>query len=418
MTASAALAAFGGAALPAATAVPLDAARAIETAVRTHPSVAARRAALEASRAQTGAAWRQFFPALSVSADRHEGENVTVARLTQPLWTGGRLTAGLDSARLREARAREELESARLELALRVAGLYQNFLVQSERHDALDRGIARLDDLAGMIGRRVEAGVSARTDGELAASRLSQARSDLALAVAARELALAQLAQAVGRPLAVADLDRSAAGPDAQAPARGPSDNLSDLLERALATNPDARIAEVDARLAETDIASARAALWPELSVRAERQRGEYPGSLAEGNRVYVTLQMAPGAGLSAFSLVAAARERLRAAEEAALAARRNATERVHGEWAVSASAHARIADLAHTRAASASVLASWTRLFVTGRRSWLDLLNSVRELMQVEQQESEARAQAAMADLRLRLLAGERPWNKEEADE
>jgi adhesin transport system outer membrane protein len=59
-------------------------------------------------------------------------------------------------------------------------------------------------------------------------------------------------------------------------------------------------------------------------------------------------------------------------------------------------------------------VLASNRRLFVTGRRSWIDLLNSVREIAQAEQAEAEARAGSVGAYYRLGLLLGIPMWSPE----
>ena len=55
----------------------------------------------------------------------------------------------------------------------------------------------------------------------------------------------------------------------------------------------------------------------------------------------------------------------------------------------------------------SADVLDSSRRLFVTGRRTWLDLLNSVREQTTNDQMESEARVAVIADQYKLRLRAG-----------
>jgi hypothetical protein len=59
-------------------------------------------------------------------------------------------------------------------------------------------------------------------------------------------------------------------------------------------------------------------------------------------------------------------------------------------------------------------VLASNRRLFVSGRRSWIDLLNSVRDIAVAEQAEAEVRAITVGAHYRLGLLLGIPMWSPE----
>jgi outer membrane protein TolC len=86
---------------------------------------------------------------------------------------------------------------------------------------------------------------------------------------------------------------------------------LARLLERAVQDNPHLRLAEIDTRLAAIEIDRTRAAMWPTVSLRLERQVGEYLGSAAPGNRVFVSMQYAPGSGLSLGSQIEAAERRL-----------------------------------------------------------------------------------------------------------
>jgi outer membrane protein, adhesin transport system len=53
-------------------------------------------------------------------------------------------------------------------------------------------------------------------------------------------------------------------------------------------------------------------------------------------------------------------------------------------------------------------VLESYERQFVGGRKSWLDVLNSLRELTQLEISLAESRAVAAAAYYRLRWRSDE----------
>ena len=60
------------------------------------------------------------------------------------------------------------------------------------------------------------------------------------------------------------------------------------------------------------------------------------------------------------------------------------------------------------TVTANAEVLASYDRLFVAGRQSWLDVMNAARELIQAQTALVDVAAQRIAARARLRLHTGE----------
>ncbi len=341
-----------------------------------------------------------------MQTDSTAGRSATIFRLTQPLWTGGRLTADLRMSELREVRAREAISDAQIALATRVAGIVQSYLLNAGRRSAQGRNVATLNELLRMIERRSQAEVSASADVNMVRTRLAQAQADLESFRALENSALAQLGSAIGQPLQPGEVEMPAA------PQRPPM--LARLLERALQDNPHLHLAEIDARLAAIEIDRTRSAMWPTVSLRLERQVGEYPGSAAAGNRVFVSMQYAPGSGLSLGSQVEAAEQRLLAVQRTAEAGRRDVTERVEAEWRDLESTQRRLPELRRSREGAAEVLESNRRLFVSGRRSWIDLLNSVREIAQAEQAEAEARAASVGAYYRLGLLLGIPMWSPE----
>lgn len=378
----------------------------LQMAVETHPSVASARFDQQSAQSMIEAARMQFFPAPGVQTDSLSGRSATVFRLTQPLWTGGKLTADLRLSEVRELRAREAISDAQIALAARVTGIAQSYLLNLGRRVAQERSVETLKDLLQMIERRSGAQVSAVADVNMVQTRLAQAQADLGSFRALENSALAQLASAVGQSLQPGAL---ALPP---LPPRPPM--LARLLERAVQDNPHLRLAEIDTRLAAIEIDRTRAVMWPTVSLRLERQVGEYLGSAAAGNRVYVSLQYAPGSGLSLGSQIEAAEQRLLAVQGVAEAGRRDVTERVESEWRDLVSAQQRLPELQRSREGAVEVLASNRRLFVSGRRSWIDLLNSVREIAQAEQAEAEARSLSVGAYYRLGLLLGIPMWSPE----
>jgi outer membrane protein, adhesin transport system len=378
----------------------------VAIAIRTHPGVSARRAELGAAQAEVEAARWQYFPTPSMQLrNQDNGTTATVVAVQQPLWAGGRLDAGLDAADSRARSAGVSIAEAQYNLALRVTNAWQSWMQARGRGNAMTKSVAQLEGYADSVRRRIAGGVSAEVDHELVISRLAQARSSLSTARAAERTALAQLSQMVGQPLRADGL----AIPDGVEDKVPP---LAALVDQMTATSPVLRRLDADIQTARHEVVQKDAALWPTLALRAEHQRADATAtSLAvNDNRVMLVLDYVPGAGLSAAAGADAARARIGGLMESREAARRDLVEKVSTDYEDHLASRDRRRDLRNTLKASAEVLASYDRLFVAGKRSWLDVLNAARELTEVEISLADVEAQLVASRYRLRLHGGELP--------
>jgi outer membrane protein, adhesin transport system len=333
------------------------------------------------------------------------GGAATVLALQQPLWAGGRLDAGLDAADSRARSAGVSIAEAQYNLALRVSSAWQAWLQARGRGDALAKNVALLDGYSGSVRRRIAGGVSAEVDHELVVSRLAQARSSLSTVRAAERTALAQLSQMVGQSLRTEALTIPDGVEDRPPP-------LEALIDQATMSSPVLRRLDADIQAARHEVAQKDATLWPTLALRAEHQRaGATATTMAiNDNRIMVVLDYVPGAGLSAAANADAARARIGGLMESREAARRDLIEKVSTDYEDHLASRDRRRELRNTLKASAEVLASYDRLFVAGKRSWLDVLNAARELTDVETALADVEAQFVASRYRLRLHGGEMP--------
>ena len=206
--------------------------------------------------------------------------------------------------------------------------------------------------------------------------------------------ALAQLAQLSGKP--VADISEQGVS------ALGAPASLETALSQALGYSPTLRRLTYEEEAANADIDSKRSAYMPQLSLRLEKSVGQTQASSA-----MLVLQAQPGAGLSAGSGVDAAIARREAARMAREAADRSINERITLDWNEWVAARLRQENAVQSRAMSTEVFESYTRQYVIGRKSWIDVLNAVREATQSQFALEDARAQVIAASLRLRAQAG-----------
>lgn len=369
--------------------------QALGSTLASHPLIQGKRSAQMAAQAdRKGAEWLRY-PTPSIEATTQgSGKDNGLLRLDQPLWSGGRITAAIDAAGSRLGAADAAIDESTLDLSLRVISAYGEALRQQAKMQYAQAGVDEHEKLLGMIRRRVESEVSSQTDQRLAESRLYQAVNDLALTRQAYQNAIAQLGQLCGCEVRAISERGVSAQMDAQ--------NLDDVLSEALAYSPALRRLKYDEEAADADIATKRSAYSPQLSLRLEKGTGDLQTS-----RALLVLQAQPGAGLSAMSGVDAAIARREAARMAREAAERDARDRATLDWNEWQSARQRFDNSKLSRAMSTQVFESYARQYAIGRKSWIEVLNAVREATLAEFSLEDARSQMISSSLRLRAQTG-----------
>lgn len=154
-------------------------------------------------------------------------------------------------------------------------------------------------------------------------------------------------------------------------------------------------------------ISLARATYMPKINLRLERQYGNFINEdTSASNRVFIEFTTEFGAGLSSLSSVSAARLRREAALANVERQRYLLDTDIASDLLLQQSIARRLIALMQSKQATQNVYQSFERQFLSGSRTWLDLLNSARELTQVELQIADARASSVLVSWRLYILA------------
>lgn len=381
----------------------------IQAALQGHPSIRSQQAQGQVAQSGLDSANYQRYPTPSInveqanarSSDRnYPGDSmVATLRLQQPVWTGGRLTAGIDKAEAGISVSRASLEEVRQQLALRVVQSYGDWLSAYLKTQADEKSLASHVRLHEQVQRRIEQGASADSDLILAVSRLKLVAADIATARAQMAIALARLGQLLGQPVDAASLRAAIAAP------RRLNANPQAMLDQALATNASVEKAVAQARVQEAVIAERRADLSPEVYVRLERQYGNYTFANAPAeSRLFLGLSSRFGAGLSTFSNVEGAKSQHQAALAEVEVQSRAVSEQVLSDYALAASAESRLEALKASLDAAGQVSESYGRQFLAGRKTWLDVMNAARELAQTEIQIADIQSTQVVVTWRLAI--------------
>lgn len=367
-------------------------------ALRTHPAVEGRRAELGATRAEReGSEWQRYPTPSFEAATRTSGGNTSLFALEQPLWTGGRISAGIRAAGFREAAAQAAVVEAKQTIAFRLVAAYTDTLRQRQRQDFARASVDEHDRLLQLIDRRVQQDVSPPVDRDFARARLAQVASELSLANQGLQVAQAQLDQLAGRPVTAVE--------DVRLEGRAIPQSLDEALVQAADRSPVLARLEQSALAAGEDVESRRAVIMPQFSLRLEHQVGAIDDS-----RALIVLRAQPGAGLSAGSAIAAARRRQEEARLAKADAERTVKEQVQTAFAEWRAAQVRLESAKMATGMAQSVFESYTRQYVTGRKTWIDVLNAVREVSQSQFSMADAQALMRASGLRLWLLTAGGP--------
>ncbi len=384
----------------------------VDMVLYSHPSVRAQQFLGEAARqAVEGAKW-QFYPTPSIGFEQvapgqadpnypaYGDKNVTTLRLQQPLWTGGRLTAGLNKAQAGAVVSQATLDVVRQDLSLRVVQIYADWAGALFKRQAFEKSLTVHQTLQAQILRRISGGVSPRSDLALLQGRTQQTRADLSAAHAQEQTALARLSQLLGRTLQSRDLTSSLSA------ALPVEHSAPELMQLAQTRSPGVQKLLAQVRIAEEEINERQADLMPEVYLRFESQYGNftYAGSPTV-NRLFLGVTSHFGAGLSSYSQISGAKARLDAALGDVDGARISLGEQILADYAQAQAGSARLASLLASLDSSDDIARAWGRQFIAGRKTWLDVMNAAREQAQLEAQIADARASQLLLTWRLSII-------------
>lgn len=388
--------------------------RLIAESLASHPQVQAQSALVASSMAGVESARWQFYPTPSVSVESaasttsngaDQGDRTVAAlRLQQPLWTGGRLRAGLDKAQAGHAVSLASRAEVQQQLALRVVQAYGDWLGAHHKRQTYVQSQAIHQRLSDQVRRRIDQGVSAESDSTLAQARLGALAADIELASVQINTALARLAQLLGRSLNENDL----LALDSRPPFLNlVPEELGALTEGSLRSSPTVQKSQAFTKVQEAALAERRAEMSPELYLRAEQLSGNSVNSAASSKRqIFIGLSSKFGAGLSALSNAQTASSQYEAALADVDIQSRLIIEQVNADFALAVSVQSRLNSLQASLKAAVLVSESYDRQFLAGRKTWLDVMNAARELTQTEVQLADIESAQLVVHWRLAIYA------------
>lgn len=378
-----------------------------------HPAVRTARVQARAAEQDVDSVDRQRWPNMSVVMESASGGGGTVVpsrlfRVEHTLWDFGRLKNLRAESREQVNIAQTNVAISRQELLLQAVNAWQQMLGGVERERVARKALGLLVDYREQMQRRVDANASASIDLALAEARVLQAQADLALARSVVLQATGRLEQLSGLPhlgprvrdIQLASLMR---------PVEAMAQQLRQLdLMTVASESPTVQRAAYEYSVMEKRLEVKAAEQSPQVYFRLDKPLDSASGSGNTSPRYYVGLRYSPSAGGAGYAEVKAMSTRLEGQELAADTALREVLQALSIDREEFISARNRLDGLERSAAGAKDVLASYQRQFEAARKSWLDLLNSVRDLSGSEYALAEARVAMLGAMWRLQVRMGQ----------
>lgn len=380
----------------------------ITKALKTHPDIMVEQSRLNIAETQLDLAREQFLPTFSVSFENvaatrdvdtnyANSQSVATFRVQQPLYTFGRLTYAKDKFAAGYESQNLVIDEVKIQLAQAVLQAWGEWYVATLRNSALQTSIETHEALKQSVTRRSDKGASSPSEVKLSVARLAQVEAQLANAQLQIRAAKVKLEQLIGEVV-----------PDSVSPRQYLSftlDNETLMVQKAIALNPTLQRFAADIKQSEYESLEESSALAPEIYLRAEHQRGDFSTSIPFQNRVFVGFQSDFGAGTSAMMKVKLSKQRTQTLKAEVNVVKRNITEQVKLEATQLEILDIRQSALELSLSANKEIAEAFNRQYLAGRRSWVEVMNTARELSQAELELADLKAAKVLSYWRLSFL-------------
>lgn len=370
-----------------------------------HPSIKMSQEAVKGAQYKVDSAFWNYFPTPSVDVSaRDEGRNTTVARVDQPLWTGGKLSSKYDIATSREKENIFQLQETSYNLIEDYLNILESYLQSKANIVDLQDGADTLNKFKEMLDRRMEAGVSALSDKELLSARIEQINSDMILAKNRFKVATLQLELLLDRKI---DCDI-----DLRYINRLHAANIDESIERLLSFHPSLKKVSSQIETSKYELDNTEASIMPDVSARFEHRNGDLYNKdydrRNDQNIVYVAFRATTNAGLSSMSEIQASKIKIKEIEYKKKSIEKELIDGLLSDYNSYEIANSRMDIVKQSIVSAQNVLDSYTRLFLVGKRQWLDLVNTSRELMQYKMELSNLATTKTVLAYKLALKNGQ----------
>jgi adhesin transport system outer membrane protein len=190
------------------------------------------------------------------------------------------------------------------------------------------------------------------------------------------------------------------------------STNIEESIEKLLSFHPSLKKGLNEIQTSKYELDSTQASIMPNVSARFEHRDGDLYNKdydrRNDQNIGYVAFTLTTNAGLSSMSEIQAAKIKTKELEYRQKALEKELIDGLLSDYNSYEMANSRISIVKESIVSAQNVLESYTRLFLAGKRQWLDLVNTSRELTQYKIELSNLQTTKSILAYKLALKNGQ----------
>ncbi len=350
-----------------------------------------------------GAKWGYYpSPSIEVSSTTSSGLR-TVARLDQPLWTGGKLDSIYDNALAQKDEAIHSHAQEQYTLIRKYITALQDYLQAQNKISLLHKNTNQFKTLGKMLDRMITAGIASKADRDLLNSRLSGVYSQILTTKSKLKIAKVQFELFTGKPINCKinyeykkEFDRN--------------DDIEKLMEKSSFFHPSLKILDANIKTTISELGNSKSKLWPTLILRGEHRNGTLYDEDTEPstqNSIYLTFQYSPGAGLSSISDIGEKRSNILRAKSQKLAKEEELADELINEYTTYITVKSNIEILLENIIRAKHIYQSDKRLYMSQKKDWIDLVNSLSKWNQQEILHSDLDIEKKILEYKMNLRTG-----------
>lgn len=372
---------------------------ALRAVIRYNPAVKGQLAELDARQYAIDSAEAGRLPSLSAQANNLDDQyEQATLRLQQPLWAFGKIDTGI--AQAQASYSAEQLVVLQVQRQLiedtaaayaKVQGIRQRMLVASDN-------VSENNKLYRRIERRQQGELASEADVRLAYSRLLQAQTLQATVESELAVSLTELQSLTQIPLA-------AEAAVAEEALWVPSLPLAE--QKALEHSAEVRLKRERLNVASFDVEKEKVASLPTVYFRVEQDLLDTPNVSDETRAGLVIEGSLEGLGLVARGRVQGARAYLEAAQQDLEVTMNEVRRRIQVLMLDRRVKQSLLSSQQLAVEAAEATMDSFMRQYETGRKSWVELLNTQQELTEQRLQLVQLHSEWQILSLRVAALIG-----------
>jgi len=368
-----------------------------------HPSIEMSREGIKGAEIEVDIAKWGYYPTPSIDYSvKSKDKNQYLIRAEQPLWTGGKLDASYDKAKAIQKEANFELAENRYRLIDNYLDRVKEYLRAQDKVVVLNKNKREFYKLSEMLDRFMSAGELSLSDKNLLNSRISHLSSDLIITKAKHKVAKTQLEILTGKSIDCninfeyqeilsAHLD------------------VDELVKSLKNTHPTLKIMDAKMLLAAAEVDGVKASLLPNLVLRAEHKKGTIYDDYKPGEEtiVYLSFNMTTGAGLSGLSKIDKTKIETSRAKFEKNTKFKELLDILMADYTNYITASTHIDMLEEDIKVAQLIFESNERLFLSEKKSWIDVVNSLSELNKQKINYSELLIEKKILEFKIALKTG-----------